>query len=296
MDVSVIIINYNTCELSIQCIQSIINHTSGIDYEIIVVDNNSSDSSAQYIIKAFPEIAFQQNTENLGFGRANNIGILQSCGKYVFLLNSDTYITDNALKTFFNFMEDPRNAQVACCGGSLFQANGVPQVSYGNFPSLLESLSEIGFYVFYKRYFLQHISTGVINDDQYVKEVEYISGADMFIRKTVLNQVGLFDEDFFLYFEETELSLRFKRAGFLSILLPSVKIIHLEGASTIVEPGLNYSKLEHFAKSKTLFFRKCFGPFRAYLMKMLYCLRMITLFALNRQGNIFKTIRIIANA
>ncbi|HEY0057409.1 MAG TPA: glycosyltransferase family 2 protein [Pedobacter sp.] len=296
MDVSVIIVSYNTYQLTVECIHSVIKYTQYIEYEILVIDNNSSDGSSEKIKQRFPEVTVIQNKKNIGFGQANNLGVLNSRGKYVFFFNSDAYLTDNALKAFFDFMEQAENARVACCGGALFQANGLPQISYGNFPSLLEAVSDLGFYRFYKKYFQQHISSGVINYSNQVREVDYISGADMFIRRTALDIVGLFDKDFFLYFEETELSIRFKRAGFLSIFLPHVKIIHLEGAS--IKPGIdfNYAKLEQFAKSRVLFFRKCYGTNQARLMKFLYCWHTIILFILNRRGDLKKTMRIIANA
>lgn len=296
MDVSVIIVSYNTCEITVQCIRSVIELTRGVSYEIIVVDNNSGDHSAQYIEITFPMVRVIRNESNKGFGQANNIGIAHSSGKYILLLNSDTWLLNNAASIFFNYMEDADHRAVACCGGALYKPDGSPQVSFGNFPSLLESFSEIGFYILYKSYFQRYISSGVINYNGKIKEVDYVSGADMFIRRSVLDETGPFDQGFFLYYEETELSLRFKRAGFSSMLLPEAKIVHLEGASLSEGQDFNYMKLERFAKSRALFFQKRYGSLQVKLMKFFYCLHQIVLFIRTRRGNLVRIIKMVINA
>ena len=129
MQVSVIIVNYNTKELTKQAIRSVFDKTEGVEYEIIVVDNDSKDGSVEELKKTFQDkITVIESKENLGFGRANNLGIKQSKGKYVFLLNSDTELINNAIKIFYDYME--QNMQVGVCGGNLYNKNNEPATSY----------------------------------------------------------------------------------------------------------------------------------------------------------------------
>ena len=151
MDVSVIIVNYNTTEMVVACIQSVYQHTDKNSVEIIVVDNASPDRSIENLQITFPGITLLKNETNLGFGRANNRGIQAAVGKYIFLLNSDTLLTSDAIFAFFEYMDSHR--QVACCGGELVGLAGDRKVSYGNFPSLLSAFSSLGPALFYKKYY-----------------------------------------------------------------------------------------------------------------------------------------------
>lgn len=271
MDVSIIIINYNTTEMTRQCLQSVIDHTKQNSYELIIVDNASSDRSIENLQSEFEQATFIFNEQNEGFGRANNKGISIARGKYLFLLNSDTWLLNDSVSIFWEFMEGSMGQNAGCCGADLLKPNGEKQVSYGNFPSLAEAFSVLGFYHLYKSYFRQHISSGVVNTDDQVKAVDYICGADMFIRKSVLDQTGAFDPDFFLYFEETELSYRIKKAGFKSFLLPLARIVHLEGASQTNQ--LNFDKIKIYTRSRSLYFRKCYGRFHEFSMNVIYYLK-----------------------
>lgn len=272
-DVSVIIVNYNTTELTIKCIESVKKYTEKNTYEIILIDNASKDQSIAKLPEIFPELRFIANDTNLGFGRANNIGIDIALGKYVFLLNTDAFLLSDAIFSFWSFMEAKENTDVACCGADLVNEKNERVVSYGNFPSLFEAFSSIGFFILYKKYYKQHISSGVVNYLEGVHEVDYLCGADMFIRKSVLSEVGEFDPDFFLYFEETELSFRFSKAGYKSVIIPSVKIIHLEGGSQKNNNHVNLKQIEMFAKSRSVFFEKCRGKGSVLPVKLLYTMR-----------------------
>ena len=127
--VSIIIVSYNTKELTKKAIQAVFDKTEGIEYEIIVVDNDSKDGSVEELKNTFQEkITVIESKENLGFGRANNLGIKQSKGKYIFLLNSDTELINNAIKIFYDYMEE--NKQVGVCGGNLYNENEIPEDSY----------------------------------------------------------------------------------------------------------------------------------------------------------------------
>ena len=226
VDVSVIVVNYNTLELTKNTINSVIEKTRGLNYEIILVDNASTDGSVEFFEREYKDkIIFIKNNKNLGFGRANNKGIEIAKGKYVFLLNSDTLLINNAIKILFDYMEKNENCGV--CGGNLFDINLRPLNSFSKkLPLLRDELD-----------FLKKINKKYFNEKNEFNyknipiKVGYITGADMMIRKLVLNKIGNFDEDFFLYYEETELTYRIKNKGYQVISVPQAKIIHLEGKS-----------------------------------------------------------------
>lgn len=233
MDVSIIIVNYNTPQLTINCIDSIFKHTQNITFEIIVVDNASTDNSADILSKD-KRITTILSDKNVGFGRANNIGYSYASGKYIFLLNSDTIIVNNAIKLFFDKMEEtPEN--IACIGTLLFTDLSCTKYghSYAKFLSGFQSIYSLFFdktfrklgFEFKKRNF-DYLST-----KQTFFQVPRIIGADMFIRKNVIEECGLFDPDFFMYYEETEMQYRYTQKGYSIYIYTLPQIIHLEGQS-----------------------------------------------------------------
>jgi len=266
--------------------------TKDVTIEVLVSDNASDDGSAEMLFTNFPDIKLIQNKHNLGFGQANNLAIDQSNGKYVFLLNTDTYFLNNAIKILFDFMENPINANVACCGGDLYDADGTKQAAYGNFPSVLDAISQLGLYKLYSNYYKRKICGGVINQNEKIKVVDYICGADMFLRKETLDNTGYFDKDFFLYFEETELSFRLHKAGYKSMLVPSAKIVHLEGGSQ-KSNAFNLFKIEVFARSRKLYFKKTRGTFIANLVNYIFVVQSFSLFVIKRNKNYLKQMQIL---
>lgn len=248
MDVSVIIVNYNTLELTKNTINSVIEKTEDINYEIILVDNASTDGSIEYFEEKYNDkIIFLKNEENLGFGRANNKGIEIAKGKYVFLLNSDTLLINNAIKILFEYME--KNINVGVCGGNLYDIELNPVHSFKK-----ELITLINEFDFFKnkiaRIFLKKRLD--FNYKNTPLEVGYITGADMFIRKKILEQSENFDDDFFMYFEETELTYRIKKLGYKVMSVPEAKIIHLEGKSSVFKE----KKIRIFLESKYKYFYK----------------------------------------
>lgn len=292
-DVSIIIVNYNTTQLTKDCIRSIHEWTRKQSYEIIVVDNASPDKSIAALKAEFPEVKLLLSKENLGFGKANNLGIREATGQYIFLLNSDTYLIHDAIAVLHAYMEKPGHRKVGVCGAELFYPDGAPQMSFGNFPSIREAISNLGFFVLYKDYFEKHIRAGVFNYSPENKEVDYITGADMFIRGSVLKEAGAFDPDFFMYFEETELTYRIKKAGYQVVLVPGARIIHLEGASQDKAAYFNYSKIKMLAESRQLYFKKSRGKVVALLIKVIYMLRSLLMFCLKRKKGYLETLKII---
>ena len=233
MDVSIIIVNYNTCNLTRNCLISVYEQTQGIDFEVIVSDNGSTDGSIEMIKREFPQVILIENNANLGFGKANNVGYNQSKGKYIFLLNSDTILLNNAVKIFVEEI-NKQNDKIGCIGCKLIGLDGNYTHSYGNYPTLWNELFRRPL-LFISKLKLANEgfdSQPIIPIDNGCFIVEYVTGADLFIKRSVIERCGLFDEDFFMYYEETEMQYRYRKKGFYSCITPLPKIQHLVGGSS----------------------------------------------------------------
>lgn len=265
VDVSIIIVNYNTLEMTKNCIESVVRFTKKNSCEIILVDNGSTDGSEEFF-SCYPGITFIPNHENLGFGRANNVGAKEAQGKYLFLLNSDTILLKDIVSVFFNYSESEERNGLACCGCSLLDGNMQPTLSCGHFPSLMQEFSSIGFYRLYRNKFHRKWSTAYLFEAQDPEKVDYVIGADWFIKRDVFELLGGFDEDYFMYYEESDLAYRIMQRGYYSVVLPTTGIIHYGGIST----GNSFSekKFMLFFESKCLFFRKNRGAFKTFFMKV----------------------------
>lgn len=219
MDVSIILVNYNTEQLTINCLDSIYKFTHDLDFEIIVVDNNSSDDSVARIKTEFKDVIVIESPENLGFGRANNLAAKAAKGKYLFFLNTDTLLLNNAVKIFFDYAE--LNSNIGALGSYLLDEQGNFIHSYGQFITLKNFV--------YKYIPAFRFKEKFENSDY--KFVDYITGADLFIPKTVIDETGAFDPDYFMYCEEVDLQYRICKAGYDRIVINGPQIIHLEGGS-----------------------------------------------------------------
>lgn len=228
-DVSIIIVNYNTGPLVVDCINSILEKTSGISYEIIIVDNASEDKSCEIISSNFQNITLIKNKSNLGFGSGNNIGSEVATGKYLLMLNPDTILINNALKAMHDFMEKPENKNVAVCGGMLVDAYGIPTVSSGDFPSINKMIFySLPFtHKIFKRFSLKKFK----NSQSNYFIVDFVSGANFFIRKDIFKEEGGFDSNYLAYYEDADLCKRLSLKGYKSAIVKEAKIIHLYGKS-----------------------------------------------------------------
>lgn len=277
MDVSIIIVNYNTKALTSQCINSIYDKTLGISFEVILVDNASTDGSKEFFERD-NRITYIYSNENLGFGRANNVAVKGARGKYLFLLNSDTFLPMNAIGEFYAYME--KHLDIVSCGGNLIGSNGQNVSSHGNFPSLLEDFSNIGFSKLYPKYYRHNIAIAQTANEGNIADIKYICGADIFIRREIFEKFGGFDDDYFMYYEETDLYWRLYNAGYKSKLLPNVNIIHLEGQSSTMGSNKNISinKLNMMFRSRILFFRKNKAHWQIGLVKLFNLLSVVVRF------------------
>jgi len=279
--VSIIIVNYNCEEHTCNCIESIYKFCRDTSFEIIVVDNASVVYSVDTIIRRFPDVRLIVNERNVGFGAANNFGAKGATGRYLFFLNPDTFLLSDAVSQFYGFLEFSSN-DVVCCGGNLVKPEGAPNKTYGHFPSLLQQLSDIGLYKFYKRYYLAKLTMGKGCDLNINSPVDYIVGAAFCIKKEVFDEMNGFDECFFLYYEETDLFFRLHYAGYKSFILPTVKIIHLEGATTNSLEPFNYGMWERMEKSRYYYFNKNKGWFAAFCVRLIQMLSITLLYCFGK--------------
>lgn len=228
MDVSVIIVNYNTKEITRNCIESIFAKTCGLNFEIILVDNASTDGSKELFEKD-TRIKYIYSNENLGFGRANNLGYMQSKGDYLFLLNSDTLLLNNAIKIFYE--EVKKSApEVAALGCQLVDANNNQIHSYGYYPSFLFLFIDVIRFSFpFLRYNAEALIRIFADSSPYV---DYVTGADVFMRRSVVDKLGLFDESYFMYCEDMELQFRYRLQGYFSKIISAPQILHYNGFSS----------------------------------------------------------------
>lgn len=256
MQLSVIIVNYNVRYFLEPCLRSVHNAMAGMDAEVIVVDNNSVDDSVKMVRELFPWVKLVANTENLGFSKANNQGIRMATGKYILLLNPDTLVQEDTFRACFDFMEAHQDA--GALGVRMIDGSGrfLPESKRG-FPSPFVAFSKAtGLSALFprsktfNRYHLGYL------DEHQTHEVDVLSGAFMFIRKSVLDQIGLLDEDFFMYGEDIDLSYRIVQAGYKNYYFPETGIVHYKGEST-KKGSLNY--VVTFYKAMIIFARKHFS-------------------------------------
>lgn len=273
MQVSIILVSYNTKDMTRDCLKSIYKYTKDIDFEIFVVDNNSQDGSIEMIEQEFPQVHLIKNLENKGFGAANNIAIRRSNAEYIFCLNTDAFLLSNSVKDFYDFMERKENQNIGACGCQLLTKDMKPQHSYAKFHTLWGILATI-FYMHkllpktYRKIFIDSINEN--NDNPY--DVDYITGADLFIRRSVIDKCGMYDEDFFMYSEESEMQYRFKKAGYKSVIIPNINIVHYCGLD-IKKASLDRMKM--FLESDILYYKKCHGNFYAFVCKILHLIKFI---------------------
>ena len=255
MDVSIIIVNYKTKELVVNCISSIIKKTNGISYEIIIVDNNSNDGCQQTLNTLFPneQITFLMQNTNIGFGKANNEGIKIAKGRNILFLNPDTVLINNAIKELSFFLDD--NMKVGICGGNLYDENMIPTQSFfRTMPSITWELSILTFRKIEK---LVYRGSNEFNLTKHPIEVGYITGADLMTRREVLDEIGYFSPDFFMYYEETDLCCRARKHGYKVVNIPTAKIQHLEGRSfDNAKSTVNEKKIKMMEESRLTYYNK----------------------------------------
>ena len=244
--ISIVIVSYNVREFVVQCINSVRKALAGIDGEIIVVDNCSKDDTVSYLQSHDLGIQLIANQENVGFARANNQAIRQSESEYVLLLNPDTVVYENTIRGCLDFMDAHPEAGGAGVRMLTREGNPAPESRRAIPTPWVSMLKMLGFT---KRYYMSHLPW-----DQ-PSQIEVISGAYCLLRRKALNQVGLLDEDFFMYGEDIDLSYRLLKGGWQNWFLP-YDIVHYKGEST---QKSSFRYVHVFYQAMLIFFRKHYG-------------------------------------
>ncbi|HET9826806.1 MAG TPA: glycosyltransferase [Chitinophagaceae bacterium] len=262
MQLSIIVVNYNVKHFLEQCLCSVQKaiHTSGIEAEIIVVDNNSRDNSVTYLKTAFPCVRFISNDQNVGFAKACNLGYKLSKGKYLLFLNPDTIVPEDCLLKCISFFE--KHDDAGAVGVKMLDGRGqLLKESKRSFPSPVTSLFKLfGFARLFprsktfSRYHLGHL------DENKNHEVDVLAGAFMMVRRDLLDKLGGFDEVFFMYGEDVDLSYRIQKNGYKNYYLAEASILHFKGESTR-KGSLNYVRI--FYNAMSIFVRKHYSGGKA---------------------------------
>lgn len=241
--VSIIIVNWNARDPLRNCLKSIYEHLAEVDYEIIVVDNASTDGSVEMVKKAWPGVILVENPENVGFARANNIGIRQSTGQYVCLANSDVTFLGGCIGNLVEFMD--RNPRVGMAGPRILNPDRTLQPSCRHFPSIWNNLCQTFAlnHLFPKSRFFSGPFMNCWAHDE-VRRVDVISGCFWMVRRKAIDEVGLLDEDFFLYGEDIDWCRRFHATGWDVIFYPRAEVVHLGGVSSSNAPIKFYIEMK----------------------------------------------------
>lgn len=257
-ELSIIIVNYNTKDLLRNCLSSVINNTNGVDYEIIFVDNASSDGSVEKIKAEFPSVKIISNKENVGFSCANNQGIKAAQGKNILLLNSDTLINDNCLYKTLQFVQTTSDAGVIGC--KVLNHDMTLQYTCYHAPNFFTELI----------FFTKEIVKGGLDpvthwkymrywNHQQIKEVDCIAGCFLWVKREVFNEAGLLDKNIFMYYEDSDFCRRVKKNSDYKIYYyPEAEIVHLKGKSRDIT---NNNSLKFCFQSFVYYLDKWYGKF-----------------------------------
>lgn len=257
-DISIVIVNYNTKDYTAQCLDSLYANPPHSSFEVIVVDNASADGSADWLEATYPQVRLVRSPRNVGIAGGNNLGIRAGSGTYVLLLNNDTIVEPGSIDELTRFLYlHPEAGGVA---GQLLNPDGTFQSGYAAFPSL-------------PQLFLITTTIGRLLDTDYPTystaepsvQVDWASTAFMMFQKHALEKVGLIDEDFFIYCDETDLQYRLRMAGYPAYYVPGARVIHFGGKS--LTP---WRRRKMVYRGYLLFFGKHYGKTRTSLLRSLF--------------------------
>jgi GT2 family glycosyltransferase len=261
MKLSIIIVSWNTKDLLRSCLESINQYPPGHPYEVFVVDNVSTDGSIEMVVEDFPQVQLIANKTNVGFAGGNNQAISQSVGDYILLLNPDTEVKPGALDALIDFLDETPEAGVA--GAKLLNPDGSLQESCYPKPTLIREFWRL-FYLDEVRPYARYKMARW--DQKKPKEVDVLMGACMLLRREIIEAVGLFDVDYFIYSEEVDLCIRIQKAGWSLHWIPQAEVVHYGGQST---QQLAAEMFLQLYKGKIMFFRKHSGWLAVLLYKVI---------------------------
>ena len=231
MRLSVVFLSYNTRDLTRQALDSVLAAAEGLEVEIFVVDNASVDGSADMVAEEFPQVKLIRNAANVGFAAGNNVALRQVIGEYALLINTDTIVRRDALRTMVEFLDE--HPEAGACGCKILDPDGTLQLdSRRGFPTPLAAFCKMsGLSRFFPKHpLIAHYHMTYLDPEQ-TAEVEVLSGSCMMVRKAAMDQVGLLDEDYFMYGEDIDWCYRFHQAGWKIYYVPTTSIIHFRGES-----------------------------------------------------------------
>ena len=273
LDLSIIIVNYNTRDITADCIKSVIKNTKGISFEIIMIDNASSDGSAEGIrplTKEYP-LKIIANDQNIGFGGGNNQGLKIARGRYLLLLNTDTIVSGNTLKEMVDWMDSHPEVGISSC--ALKNRDGSVQGTGGYFPTLprvfawMSFLEDIpGLDRLIRPFHPMHGQSPFYKGEGFFKEAserDWVTGAFFLFRREVFKDVGYFDKDYFMYTEEVDFCFRTKNKGWKVWYLPRWSIVHFGGASSTGE----FPILSEY-KGVKIFYSKNMPPWQLPILRL----------------------------
>jgi GT2 family glycosyltransferase len=255
IDVSIIIVNWNTKGHLIKCLRSIYGTTKNLDYEIYVVDNGSSDGSPEVVMKQFPQVCLIRNNNNLGFARANNIAISKSSGRYICLINSDILVLNRCIKNLLTFMDS--HPRVGLVSPRILNPDRTLQPNWRRFPTLWRSLLRT--FAVDRLFPTSPLFLGKSENywtDKPVRNVDVLIGCFWIIRRQAIAQVGLMDEDFFIYGEDYDWCKRFHEADWDLVYHPGAEAIHYGSLSFNNAPVMLYIEMN---KAQLLYRKKHHG-------------------------------------
>lgn len=263
LDLSIAIVNWNVRHLLKRCLRSIFEN-GGVQLEVIVVDNASSDGSVDMVRQDFPQVHLIANEDNVGFTGGNNQAIAASRGRYLLLLNPDTEIVGEALSTMVAYMD--AHPRVGALGPQLLNPDGSVQSSRRRFPTIATAFLESTILQLWfprnrvlSRYYI------LDRPDDETQVVDWVTGACLLARREAIEQAGPLDEDYFMYSEELDWCYRFEKQGWQVVYLPAARVVHHEGKSSEqVVPARHV----RFQRSKILFFKKHFGSWQAEVLRL----------------------------
>ncbi|MHC4114243.1 MAG: glycosyltransferase family 2 protein [Planctomycetota bacterium] len=278
MKLSIVIVSWNVRQDIINCLDSIYDSPSSKPFEIIVIDNASSDRSTQEIRKQFPKVTCIANNQNYGFTGANNQGIKLAKGEYLLFLNPDTIMYSGSLDYLVTFMDN--NKDVGACGPKLLNEDGSTQQSAREFPSYRGALYRFTFLKYF-RIFKNSYRSWLMRDFDHKsqRDVDQLMGAALLVRKSIIDKISGFDESFFMYYEEVDLCYRIKQYGWRIVFLPQACITHLGGRSSQQIPA---AKRIMMLRSLLKYFRKNHGIGITFLFNCVF--KFLYYFLIKKEG------------
>ncbi|MBN2134854.1 MAG: glycosyltransferase family 2 protein [Acidobacteria bacterium] len=266
LQISILIINYNTRDLLERCIEVLKPNTFPSKWKLVVVDNASSDGSAEMVLKKYPAVAVVEMGGNLGFPKAVNRGIQDYPAEYYLILNSDTEVTQDNIKTLLEFMNDKPHAGAV----TPIQQNklGEIQLCWGDFPTLLSEAKRKKFQDALDRKNPAAIQS--LKKFEKLFPADWIAGSTMLLRGETLSEAGLMDENIFIFFEDIDICTRIRREGWTIYVKPVVKVIHHRGESAKTEP---FNASIHYRKAQLYFWNKYHGKISFLFLKFYLLLK-----------------------